>query len=199
MKKLLCVIVIILFCNNLYASIDNLIHVLSNIQTLYSHITLTEMFHNTHRQIFDGYIYNIRNDKMLIDIYKPYNRYIYVDNKRIYDYDDIDKVLNISQDIKYFNLPNIIYLFLLKSDNIKDNFDIVTFNNNHYKLYPKENIDIQYIEIFINNGAINKIKAEDKRYNKVEIELDNVKINKTFDPEILNVFIPEGTKLKFVE
>lgn len=136
---------------------------------------------------------------MLIDISKPYNRYIYVDNKRIYDYDVIDKVLNISQDMKCFSLPNIIYLFLLNSDNIKNDFNIVTFNNNHYKLYPKNNTDIQYIEIFINNNTINKIKVEDKRYNKVEIELDNVKINKTFDPEVLNVSIPEGTKFNLIK
>jgi len=82
----------------------------------------------------------------------------------------------VKQKAENLGVENIVFRLLMEPSDIKSTFFVVVMNNEQFKLYPKESIGLQYIEITLKDDIIKKIVSRDDQGNNTEITLNNLQL-----------------------
>ncbi|MDY6820183.1 MAG: outer membrane lipoprotein carrier protein LolA [Deferribacterota bacterium] len=187
MKKLICFF-LILITSGLYAQEKKLINTLIQINTLKADFKQKTFLKNVGEDTYFGKLYLIKGEKILWDYSKPYAQFYLFTKDSLTIYDSMNNQL-IKQSSNTLGTEKLIFKLLMEPESINDIFFIVVMDENRYKLYPKENIGLQYIELTLNGNIVKKIKSIDEQGNNTEITFDNIEINKpiseaTFEKEL---------------
>ena len=195
MKKF---ILIILFLSHsstlLFAQDEKLINSLKKINTLKAQFTQVTSIAGVGEDTYEGSLYLLKGEKILWDYNRPHRQFYLFTKDELSYYDSMTKQL-IKQKAENLGVENIVFRLLIEPSGIKNTFFVVVMNNEQYKLYPKENIGLQYIEITLEKDNIKRIVSRDEQGNNTEITLNNLSINKSFDKSVFDVKVPEGTEV----
>jgi outer membrane lipoprotein carrier protein len=177
-----------------FAQDEKLINSLKKINTLKAQFTQVTSIAGVGEDTYEGSLYLLKGDKILWDYNKPHRQFYLFTKDELSYYDSMTKQL-VKQKAENLGVENIVFRLLIEPSDIKNSFFVVVMNNEQYKLYPKESIGLQYIEIILKEDVINKIISKDDQGNTTEITLSALEINRPFDKSVFNVKVPEGTEV----
>ena len=195
MKKFILIILFLSLSSTLlFAQDEKLINSLKKINTLKAQFTQVTSIAGVGEDTYEGSLYLLKGEKILWDYYKPHRQFYLFTKDELSYYDSMTKQL-VKQKAENLGVENIVFSLLIEPSGIKNTFFVVVMNNEQYKLYPKENIGLQYIEITLEKDNIKRIVSRDEQGNNTEITLNNLSINKSFDKSVFDVKVPEGTEV----
>lgn len=195
MKNILTfVIILVIYSTALFAQDEKLINALKKIDTLKAAFNQITTIAGVGEDSYSGMLYLQKGEKILWDYNSPHKQFYLFSKDELSYYDSMTKQL-VKQKAENLGVENIVFRLLMEPSDIKNTFFIVVMDENTYKLYPKENIGLQYIEITLENDIIKKIVNRDEQGNITEITLYNISINKPLDKDIFNINVPEGTEV----
>jgi outer membrane lipoprotein carrier protein len=195
MKKIILLILFLsLTCTLLFAQDEKLIDSLKKINTLKAQFTQVTSIAGVGEDTYEGNLYLLKGEKILWDYNLPHRQFYLFTKDELSYYDSMTKQL-VKQKAENLGVENIVFRLLMEPSDIKSTFFVVVMNNEQFKLYPKESIGLQYIEITLKDDIIKKIVSRDDQGNNTEITLNNLSINKPFDKSVFEVKVPEDTEV----
>ena len=178
MKKFILIILFLSLSSTLlFAQDEKLINSLKKINTLKAQFTQVTSIAGVGEDTYEGSLYLLKGEKILWDYNRPHRQFYLFTKDELSYYDSMTKQL-IKQKAENLGVENIVFRLLIEPSGIKNTFFVVVMNNEQYKLYPKENIGLQYIEITLEKDNIKRIVSRDEQGNNTEITLNNLSINK---------------------
>jgi outer membrane lipoprotein carrier protein len=195
MKKILFLLFTLnVFATLLYAQDEKLLNSLKKINTLKAQFSQVTSIAGVGEDKYEGTLYMVKGEKILWDYNKPHRQFYLFTKDELSTYDSMTKQL-VKQKAENLGVENIVFRILMEPSDIKNTFFVVVMNNDQYKLYPKEDIGLQYLEITLKDNIIKKIISKDEQGNSTEINLNDVQINRGIDKSVFNVKVPEGTEV----
>lgn len=188
------VLILSILSTVLFAQDEKLIDSLKRIDTLKAEFKQTTTIVGVGEDNYSGILYLKKGDKILWDYNSPHKQFYLFTKDDLSYYDSITKQL-VRQKAENLGVENIVFRLLMEPLEIKNTFFIIIMDKDIFKLYPKENMGLQYMEITLEDDLIKKIVSRDEQGNTTEITLYNISMNKPLDKNIFNVNVPEGTEV----
>jgi outer membrane lipoprotein carrier protein len=193
-NTLMFVLILSILSTVLFAQDEKLIDSLKRIDTLKAEFKQTTTIVGVGEDNYSGILYLKKGDKILWDYNSPHKQFYLFTKDDLSYYDSITKQL-VRQKAENLGVENIVFRLLMEPLEIKNTFFIIIMDKDIFKLYPKENMGLQYMEITLEDDLIKKIVSRDEQGNTTEITLYNISMNKPLDKNIFNVNVPEGTEV----
>jgi outer membrane lipoprotein carrier protein len=194
MKKLF-IFYLLFFCViDVFSDENKLIKTLTRVDFLKAQFSQSTQIAGVGKDEYTGNLYVLKGEKILWDYNRPHRQFYLFTKDDLTYYDSLTNQL-IKQKAENLGVESIVLSILMEPSNINNTFFIVVLDENTYKLYPKENLGLQYIQIHLKDKFIDEILSKDENGNTTIINLSNLEINKPFDLSVFNVKIPEGAEI----
>ncbi|PLX69243.1 MAG: hypothetical protein C0602_07450 [Denitrovibrio sp.] len=140
---------------------------------------------------YSGKLFIISSEKALWDYDDPYRQFYLFDTSTMKYYDSDTKQMIIQ---KLDPATNVFMRLMLNPSDIRNDFD-VKLEGSKLMLRPKDDLGLEQIVFEVKNGIVTGILTKDQNGNNTDIELNNIKIDKSIDPKIFDPAVPEGTEV----
>lgn len=179
---------------DVFSDENKLIKTLTRVDFLKAQFSQSTQIAGVGKDEYTGNLYVLKGEKILWDYNRPHRQFYLFTKDDLTYYDSLTNQL-IKQKAENLGVESIVLSILMEPSNINNTFFIVVLDENTYKLYPKENLGLQYIQIHLKDKFIDEILSKDENGNTTIINLSNLEINKPFDLSVFNVKIPEGAEI----
>jgi len=188
------VITLVIFSGLLCADINDELKKLEPIKTLRADFVQETNIEGFGKDFYKGKIYLISSEKVLWDYSEPYNQhYIFtVDTMEYYDSTTNQLIRQSSQN----NNSNAIIFFLLMDLSSANNlFDIVNIDANTFRLNPKSDLGLKFVDISFGKNFIREIISQDNVGNLTKVTFSNIKFNIKIPKSTFKKDIPKDAEI----
>lgn len=196
-RNFLIVSVIFTFCflNSAFANdFDTIIKKFDGINTVEADFNQVTEIKGFGKDSYSGKVYLENGKRILWDYNKPYEQYYLFTKNSMEYYDSLTEQL-IKQDASGSGGNNIVFKLLVDISAIKDAFDIIHISGGRFKMIPRTDVGLEFIEITFSQEYIEKIYSLDNNGNYTTIYFNDVKINSDIPQEKFSPQIPLGTEI----
>ncbi len=173
---------------------DTIIKKLDGINTVEADFNQVTEIEGFGKDSYSGKIYLENGKRILWDYNEPYEQYYLFTKNSMEYYDSLTEQL-IKQDASGSGGNNIVFKLLVDISAIKDAFDITHISDGSFKMIPRTDVGLEFIEITFSQEYIKKIYSLDNNGNYTTIYFNEVKINSDIPPEKFSPQIPLGTEI----
>jgi len=188
------VITLVIFSGLLCADINDELKKLEPIKTLKADFVQETNIEGFGKDFYKGKIYLISSEKVLWDYSEPYNQYYIftVDTMEYYDGTTNQLIRQSSQN----NSSNAIIFFLLMDvSSVNNLFDVVNIDANTFRLNPKSDLGLKFVDISFGKNFIREISSQDNVGNLTKVTFSNIKFNITIPESTFKKDIPKDAEI----
>ena len=188
------VITLVIFSGLLCADINDELKKLEPIKTLKADFVQETNIEGFGKDFYKGKIYLISSEKVLWDYSEPYNQYYIftVDTMEYYDSTTNQLIRQSSQN----NSSNAIIFFLLMDvSSVNNLFDVVNIDANTFRLNPKSDLGLKFVDISFGKNFIREISSQDNVGNLTKVTFSNIKFNITIPESTFKKDIPKDAEI----
>ena len=167
---------------------------LESIKTLKADFVQETNIEGFGKDFYKGKFYLIPSMRVLWDYSEPYSQY-YIFTADTMEYYDSTTNQLIRQSSQNNSANSMVFLLLMDLSSANNLFDVVNIDANNFRLNPKSDLGLKFVDISFGKKFIQEITSQDNVGNLTRIIFSNIKFNVTIPESTFEKQLPKDVEI----